>query len=581
MAVDLYNIFPLDPGRIQWTSKIKPTWNTTSFFAAGQGRKALTYQKYPTYTFEINFPFLSRAEVDILLAFHAHCRGSWNPFFYMDYEKHNVTEYQLKDNETYYIKADGLPLVIPYQYGSYYYTEPCYMAENIHVYRDGVEDLADWEVTPDPDTGQLVLWLTDVTLAQDLETVEITATYDYYYRVTFQDSITINEKFKDVYSVSLALKTVEQLITDTGDNDKWHSYDVYNVHITQSAHQTITVRKYRNGTFTSYTSSFTVIGSWTIEVLIDADGGYVPGTLYVDGVACPSGTTLTVDHDIDIVADAAELGSVMYANGQKGNQFSSNNVWYFYSDSNFTTHISKNSLSGRLKLCYTDEQLSGRYDGSYMFGANATHVNEACKYVREIEQNVDTSHMTTFRFAFAGCTVLKSVDLSSWDVGNLTTTYGMFSDCTSLLDVGDISDWNTVSLQSTDSMFANCSALVSIDLSNWKTNSLTSLLQMFDYCSSLQVVDISKWDTTNITTTSSMFGRCTALRYVIMDDDEIKFSGNVALPDANNSVKYLVPASMVSSYQAHANWGSRASRIDSIDNYNITRNNGHITVEAI
>jgi len=189
--------------------------------------------------------------------------------------------------------------------------------------------------------------------------------------------------------------------------------------------------------------------------------------------------------------------------------------------------------------------------------------------------------MTTFRFAFAGCTVLKSVDLSSWDVGNLTTTYGMFSDCTSLLDVGDISDWNTVSLQSTDSMFANCSALVSIDLSNWKTNSLTSLLQMFDYCSSLQVVDISKWDTTNITTTSSMFGRCTALRYVIMDDDEIKFSGNVALPDANNSVKYLVPASMVSSYQAHANWGSRASRIDSIDNYNITRNNGHITVEAI
>ena len=75
-----------------------------------------------------------------------------------------------------------------------------------------------------------------------------------------------------------------------------------------------------------------------------------------------------------------------------------------------------------------------------------------------------------------------------------------------------------------------------------------------------------------------MLSGCSSLQYIIMNSQDVKFSGSVAMPSPNSTCKYLVPANMVATYQAHANWSARASRIVSIDDYVITRNNGQITV---
>ena len=198
------SIFPLDPSKILWTSKVKPKWDVTKYTSASQGRKTLTHQEYPTWQFDISFPVLSRQEVDALQAFFMTCKGSWNPFFYKDAERYaaNVT---LKPAGTYYYKANGLPLTIPIKVGDYVFGEPCYMADNVRVYRDGVEDTENFTVSAD-DSGQLRVYLTDVeTTEGTLQSTVITATYEYYYKVAFQDSITINQKFKDFYSVSLSL----------------------------------------------------------------------------------------------------------------------------------------------------------------------------------------------------------------------------------------------------------------------------------------------------------------------------------------------------------------------------------------
>lgn len=373
----------------------------------------------------------------------------------------------------------------------------------------------------------------------------------------------------------------EDVFEEPSNYDPDESREIlYSVMFGQMANELITVTATRGVVSETHTSSFTKQQTgWTIRVNVDGSAsGYVAGRLYVNGVRAKNGDTFPLNKDYLVTVTAAEVGSVMYANGQRGNQYSSNYVWYFYSDSDFTTHVSKNDLVGKLELRYTDALLDGRYNGRYMFGAVATHVNECCKNVVVIEQNVDTSHMTTLEDAFASCFVLTEVDLSNWDVSNVTTVYGLFFECYALLDVGDISNWNTVSLQDASGMFSGCSVLESIDLSHWSTHYLTDIHEMFSHCESLHTIDISKWDTSNITSVNAIFNECSALRYVIMDDDEVKFSGNVVLPNANANVKYLVPASMVNTYKAHANWSSRASQIDSISNYTIIRSNGHVTV---
>ena len=113
---------------------------------------------------------------------------------------------------------------------------------------------------------------------------------------------------------------------------------------------------------------------------------------------------------------------------------------------------------------------------------------------------------------------------------------------------------------------------------DWYTPNLTNVTEAFNGCSYLRVADISGIDTTNISSANYFLGTSASLKYIIMDSNDIKFSGNVSMPNPNNTCKYLVKASMVDAYKAHANWSSRASRIESIDNYNIVRVNGQITV---
>jgi len=576
--MDAYSIFPLDPSKIAWTSKIKPKWDVTKYTSASQGRRTLTHQAYPTWQFDISFPALTTQEVDALLAFHMFCKGSWNPFFYKDYERHNANV-TLKDGETYYYKANGLPLIIPLSVGGYTFGEPCYMADFVRVYRNGVEDTENFTVTAD-DSGQLRVYLTDVETDEGtLQTTVITATYEYYYRVAFQDSITINERFRNNYSVSLSLETVKQTVTNTGDNDIWQGGNIYNVTITQSANQLISVKKIKNGTtIATYTSSFQIIGSYMLEISVEASSGYAPGRLYVDGVRVASGTRLTVDHDINIVATAAEPGNIVYMNGTRTRFTSGMDYYYrFYSDSSCTTTVKKGDLIGKLVVRDVSSDATWQ-DAPGILGSN-NQLNQRCTQITAADvSDVNVSRITSFNYALGECPdLLKIEGLNGWNPVSAVSFAAMFRHSSLLSEVGDISHWNTPELTSIAAMFYQTSVEY-VDMQYWNTPNLALADGVFESVATLRVVDISGLNTTNVTSATRMFYNNTSLQYVIMNSDDIKFSGDVVMPEGNSTVKYLVPANMVATYQAHANWSARASRIDSIDNYTITRNNGQITV---
>ena len=114
--------------------------------------------------------------------------------------------------------------------------------------------------------------------------------------------------------------------------------------------------------------------------------------------------------------------------------------------------------------------------------------------------------------------------------------------------------------------FIYCASLTSIDLPN-----ATNIGDYaFNDCTSLTAISFS-----NITSIGfSLFERCESLKYIVIDNNTIPKSRS-----GTSGVKFLIPQSMMDAYAADSYWSSYKSQLDAIENYTITRENGHITVQ--
>jgi surface protein len=89
---------------------------------------------------------------------------------------------------------------------------------------------------------------------------------------------------------------------------------------------------------------------------------------------------------------------------------------------------------------------------------------------------------------FENCTSLTSIDVSNWDVSNVTYMSGMFGRCTSLTSI-DVSNWDVFNVTYMSGMFGRCTSLTSIDVSNWDVSNVTYIDNMFVNCTSLTTID--------------------------------------------------------------------------------------------
>ena len=177
-------IFPLDASKISWSTKLKTKWDVTSFKSVGQMRKALVQQDRPSWTFDISFPMLDKHQIDTLLGFHAKCKGSWHPFWYKDYERYAVLGKELE-------LVDGsYQATIPF--GEY--EEPAQLIDHVVMWVNGVKS-NNFTV----DGGRITTTATG----------DVKFDYEYYYKVVFADTLTISQKFYDMYSIGLTLEVVQ------------------------------------------------------------------------------------------------------------------------------------------------------------------------------------------------------------------------------------------------------------------------------------------------------------------------------------------------------------------------------------
>lgn len=77
---------------------------------------------------------------------------------------------------------------------------------------------------------------------------------------------------------------------------------------------------------------------------------------------------------------------------------------------------------------------------------------------------------------------LEDIDISKWDVSNVTNMRGMFDGCRYFN--ADLSKWNVSNVTNMQNMFRDCKYFNS-DLSKWNTHNVKIMTDMFDGCKKL------------------------------------------------------------------------------------------------
>lgn len=165
------------------------------------------------------------------------------------------------------------------------------------------------------------------------------------------------------------------------------------------------------------------------------------------------------------------------------------------------------------------ETISFNWVYPYYYLKDATRMFFECTNLKEADlSGLATDNVTSMDYMFVGCTKLESVNL--WNthkdnfMENVTSAKSMFSECSSLKKLTFPKKVNPGKLESMASMFKYCSSLTDIDLSGWNLNNVTSMESLFQYCSGLASVTLPKVTSKKIQNMQYMFNGCSALTSV-------------------------------------------------------------------
>ena len=160
-------------------------------------------------------------------------------------------------------------------------------------------------------------------------------------------------------------------------------------------------------------------------------------------------------------------------------------------------------------------------------------------------KNLNTSEVRYMSYMFAGCSKLKSVDLTYMNLQNVEDMSYMFHYCLALNTVY-LKGLNTYKVKYMNSMFELCKSLKHLDLSSFNTQNVKNFQRMFYECNSLKAIYASPKFVVNVSDLDSkanMFSGCSKLAgesksYNIahVNGDFAKIVGGYFL-----DAKYLIP----------------------------------------
>ena len=126
----------------------------------------------------------------------------------------------------------------------------------------------------------------------------------------------------------------------------------------------------------------------------------------------------------------------------------------------------------------------------------------------------NTSNVVDMSFMFKNCTSLGKLSLSyMFSTSNVNNMYAMFDGCSKLTNFSFLTYFNTAKVTNMNYMFNGVSLAETLDLSTFNTGNVNAMSEMFRNCSELRTIYIgSGWSTAKVTMHSNMFLGCTKIR---------------------------------------------------------------------
>ena len=131
--------------------------------------------------------------------------------------------------------------------------------------------------------------------------------------------------------------------------------------------------------------------------------------------------------------------------------------------------------------------------------------------------NIDVSNITDMGYeGFENITGLFqslnpcNIDISKWNMSNVTDTRGMFYDCKNF-DC-DLSEWDISNVKNMNIMFSGCENFKGEGLENWDVSHVENMNGMFRGCIQFTGKGLNKWNVSNIKNLRYMFKGCTSLK---------------------------------------------------------------------
>ena len=185
------------------------------------------------------------------------------------------------------------------------------------------------------------------------------------------------------------------------------------------------------------------------------------------------------------------------------------NISFNNFDTTLTTSISFifNGCNSLTTLDLSNFNVANVTSTHYYYGGLAGMFQNCNNLMRLDLSNFDTSKAVKMNYMFSGCNSLIYLDISSFDTSNVTDMGNMFYNCSSLTELNVI-NFNTSNVTNMSRMFYGCSSLVTLNLSNWTNNKVTNMNAMFNGCNGLTSINLSNFNTSSVTDMGGMFSEC-------------------------------------------------------------------------
>ena len=188
---------------------------------------------------------------------------------------------------------------------------------------------------------------------------------------------------------------------------------------------------------------------------------------------------------------------------------------------------------------------------------NASGYFDGCSNVSEFVglENMDMSECTNMTAMFNGCSSLKEIDLSMWNVGKCQYIYSMFSQCSSIKEI-NLSGWHLDSMTNKyifsgfisgdrNLLYINLSkwslpkisglflatigsapnGICLLDMDNWRFDNMKSMDEAF-YSFSWNNISIKNWDVSNVTSFNMTFQNSKIYKLPALSDWDVSNGKN-------------------------------------------------------